>query len=69
MIKYKCKHCGSENIQGKAWVYLNDLCKNIKEGVIDSDDDEDFYCADCGEFGTPEIETDEEWLQEILNKE
>jgi len=68
MIKYKCKHCGSENIQGKAWVYLNDLTKNIQDGVIDSEDEEDFYCADCGEFGKPEIETDEEWLQEILNK-
>ena len=68
-ITYKCPICGGTNVQGKAWVYLNDLCKDIQAGVIDSTDEEDYYCVDCGEHIIPEIESDSEELNKLLKGE
>jgi len=65
-IKYKCPKCGSEEVQGKAWVYLNDLCKDISSGVIDSTDEEDYYCVECGEHIIPTIVTNNKDFYENL---
>jgi len=43
---YICKDCGSENVQGKAWVDLNDLTK-IDFSLSESGDSEDFWCENC----------------------
>ena len=65
-IQYKCPNCGSKEIQGKAWVFLNDLCKDISSGVIDSTDEEDYYCVNCGEHHMPILETDDKNFYELL---
>lgn len=47
-----CSNCGSDRVQQKTWVNLND---NSIDWDSSSDliDDEDFYCQDCGEHLQP----------------
>ncbi len=49
---YTCSGCGSTDIEGKAWVKLND---NSRVQLMDSSDDEDYYCIDCEEHKTPNV--------------
>lgn len=44
-LKYVCGHCGSSNIQVKAWVNLN----NPQIETLDylADDYQDYWCSSC----------------------
>jgi len=41
---YKCKKCGSENIQIKMWVGAN---SNVPEDGVSDGETEDNWCPDC----------------------
>ena len=47
-----CSNCGSDRVQQKAWVSLNDNSIDW-DGASDLCDDEDYYCQDCGEHLVP----------------
>lgn len=47
-----CPHCGSKNVQRKAWVRPNENNKFVD--YPEGDDDSDCWCDDCEDHGTLE---------------
>lgn len=47
MQVYKCRDCKSVNVQGKAWVGLND--GEVNWSLSESNDKEDHWCSNCSD--------------------
>ena len=50
MEKYICHKCGSDNILIRAWI-------DPKDNTIESWDETDCYCHECGEITEYDIKT------------
>jgi hypothetical protein len=47
-----CPNCGSDRVQQKSWINLNDNSID-SDSSSDLNDEEDFYCQDCEEHHVP----------------
>lgn len=45
-MKNVCSECGSERVQGKVWVSLNDP-KQIDYSPLEDADNSEYWCEDC----------------------
>lgn len=46
--EYQCLECGSNKVQGKAWVSLNDNT-DVDFSLLEFGDSEDYWCSECSE--------------------
>lgn len=53
---YICTDCGSDKVQAKAWVSLNDLT-DIDFSASESGDSSDYWCKNCEEHSKCEKRT------------
>lgn len=53
---YICTECGSDKVQAKAWISLNDKT-DIDFSTLESGGSEDYWCKDCEEHNTCELRT------------
>ena len=57
-IYYTCSECGSDKIQAKAWVSLNDITDidfSLSESTSENENSEDYWCKSCEEHCIPKI--------------
>lgn len=57
MIKPTCARCGSDNVVCDAHAIWDSI---TEQWVLDSIDDDDVTCGDCGSVTSPEWNDDEE---------